>query len=152
VASILVMAAMLDDPVILVLQETSGVKNRKWKMRSFGKHTPLHQEEANMGCFAALRAVPHSLLCMHNTLGPPYLQLPCGCFIAAAIKESSPWGWLVPVLLKSTLRLFRGSNPTGSFRGGLGPPLLHQACILSIWYICLSVPGGLFSERKQLGR
>lgn len=84
--------------------------------------------------------LPWSLLCMHNALGPPYLKQPCGSFIAAAIKEKGPWRWLVLALSKAHSDLFKGSNPTGPFRGGCAatPPL--GASVFIIWCHSLISP------------
>ena len=65
------------------------------------------------GCSSSRCCLPRSLLCMYSALGPPYLQQPCGCFIAAAIKERGPQGWLALVLSKDTLRFVQRQPSSG---------------------------------------
>lgn len=72
---------------------------------------------------------PRSLFCMHNAPRPPYLQQPCGCFIAAAIKERGPQGQLVLVLLKDSLRFIQRQQSNRPLQRRLG-------CPSSTWVLC----------------
>lgn len=134
-------------------------------MRSGGKTAPVYLRATYRGGAAQCReagtqrvcgsqcCAPRSPLYMHSVLWPPYLQQTCGCFIAAAIKERGPQGWLVLALSKDILRLPQRQQSNRPLQRRLWCPSATRGLVFSAYSaIPLSAPEGLFFERKQPAR